>query len=170
MRRLLALLCLAALPAAAQEATEVQSDLNGDGTAETFAVSWDDSGETRLTVDGRTYTDVVWSGAMMGNTPYLEVAPNGSVRVISQNMAIGRDRWVQALTVAYRDGDYRVAGFTYDWYDTLDPDANGGCDLNLLTGRGTATVRGETRDVAASVGALPLAEWKMETFPDECLP
>ncbi|GGL54605.1 hypothetical protein [Wenxinia marina] len=174
MRRLLALLCLAALPAAAQEATEVQTDLDGDGTIETWVMETDDAGGALLTVDGldgiRVYRDVVWSGAMAGTTPSLDVAPNGSLQIVSQNEAIGRDRWRQVLTVAFRDGAYRVAGFSYDWYDTLNPDSRGLCDLNLLTGRGVVMDGDHEAEVDASVPALPLAQWTSDTFPGECLP
>lgn len=81
--------------------------------------------------------DMVWgSSAMFGQEPSVTTASNGSAIVTSQNSAIGRNRWEQKLTIAYRNDQLVLAGFTYSYYDTLDPNAYGGCDLNLLTGKG----------------------------------
>jgi hypothetical protein len=84
----------------------------------------------------------VWGTAepdgIVGQEPELKALPNGSIQVITMNDAIGRDRWNQTLTLAYRNTDFIVAGFTYSYYDTLEPDNNGDCDLNVLTGKGIA--------------------------------
>ena len=81
--------------------------------------------------------DMVWgSSVMFGQEPWVTTTQNGSVIVGSQNSAIGRNRWEQKLTIAYRNNELIVAGFTYTHYDTLDPNAYGGCDFNLLTGNG----------------------------------
>lgn len=90
----------------------------------------------RLTVKHHIQ-DIVWgSSAMFGQEPSVTTAQNGSVILGSQNSAIGRNRWEQKLTIAFRNNEFVVAGFTYSYYDTLDLDAYGGCDLNLLTGNG----------------------------------
>lgn len=75
---------------------------------------------------------------MVGQEPEVKALPNGSIQVVTRNDSIGRDRWQQTLTLAYRNTDFVVAGFTYSYYDTLDPNANGDCDLNVLTGKGVA--------------------------------
>ena len=81
--------------------------------------------------------DMVWgSSAMFGQEPSVTKTQYGSIIIGSQNSAIGRDRWEQKLTIAYRNNQLIVAGFTYSFYDTLDPENYGGCDLNLLTGKG----------------------------------
>lgn len=80
---------------------------------------------------------MVWGASdMFGQEPSVSTRENGSLLIGSQNSAIGRNRWEENLTVVYRDNQFIVAGFTYSYYDTLDPDANGACDLNLLTGKG----------------------------------
>jgi len=93
--------------------------------------------------------DFVWGSVgekLVGQRASLAIDQRGSLRVTSHNSAIGRNRWEQTLTLAWRDDRLLLAGFTYDFYDTLDPDANGGCDLNVLTGRGVKTRGGvETR-------------------------
>lgn len=81
---------------------------------------------------------MVWGGTtMFGQEPFVSTRENGSLLITSQNSSIGRNRWEQGLTVVYRENRFIVAGFTYNYYDTLDPDAGGSCDLNLLTGQGT---------------------------------
>jgi hypothetical protein len=107
--------------------------------------------------------EIVWSGGI-GQEASLEVAENGWLKVKSQNSSIGRDRWEQTLTVVYRKGAFRVAGYTHSYYDTLNPEAAGTCDVNLLTGRGTH--KGKTFKTVLQ--ALPVSEWAQDTGPDEC--
>lgn len=81
--------------------------------------------------------DIVWgSSVMFGQEPSVTKTPYGSIIIGSQNSAIGRDRWEQKITIAYRDNQLILAGFTYSFYDTLDTENYGNCDLNLLTGKG----------------------------------
>ncbi len=108
--------------------------------------------------------DMVWRGAMYGQEPWMEANEHGSLKIYSENSAVGRNRWEQILTIAYRNGVFRVAGYTYSYYDTLDPDANGQCDVNLLTGKGVLN----GKNFKTSLGALPVQDWTMDTRPPEC--
>lgn len=168
-----ALSLLIATAASAQVvAGPVASDLDGDGMAETFTLI--DSG--RSTVDLRieasgaellTARNIAWKGGV-GQQPELDLAANGSVLLTSMNEAIGRDRWRMTLTIAYRAEAYRVAGFTFSWYDTLDNENNGVCDLNLLTGRGVLSRNGgPDRVIRTDWNAPPVTEWNMEIGPPE---
>lgn len=80
--------------------------------------------------------DIVWRGEMFGTQPALEMNARGSLLIHAQNDAIGRNRWRETITVAYRDGAFVVAGYTYSSRDTLDLDSTMSCDVNLLTGQG----------------------------------
>ncbi len=179
MTRPLAAICLAlllpALPAAAQTVVDsTQSDLNGDGLRERFTLLQypgadtvdliiEDTGYGRITA-----TDIAWIGGI-GQEPELDLAPNGSVRLTSMNEGVGRSRWRQTLTLAFRNGAYRVAGYTYSWYDTLSNDS-GECDLNLLNGKGTLQ-RGDgpKRNVSAGIQAVEITGWtEMTPIPDVC--
>ncbi|MGF1447083.1 MAG: hypothetical protein ACFBRM_12915 [Pikeienuella sp.] len=107
---------------------------------------------------------IAWTGGMFGTRPSLDLAASGSLQVISQNTAIGRHRWRRVLTIAHRDGAYRIAGFTYEAYDTLDPAGEVACDVNLLTGRGVRNGIGfRTR-----ASALPVADWSEMAEPAAC--
>lgn len=91
--------------------------------------------------------DMVWGASVMfGQEPWVSVRDNGSIIIGSQNSAIGRNRWEQKLTVIFKDQQFVVAGFTYSYYDTLDLNANGECDLNLLTGKGIIDGKAEKFD------------------------
>lgn len=108
--------------------------------------------------------DVAFSGQSWGTLPSLSVNGAGSLVIASENDAVGRDRWHQTLTVAYRDGAYRVIGITYDHRDTLDLSSGGSCDLNLSTGRGTAG----GKPVTAKLSPIPLADWSDGKLPAAC--
>ena len=161
MFRHAAFLAFTALPATAQT---VISDLNGDGLAERFTLI-DRDGTVDLLID-RTgdapvlANDIAWSGSI-GQKPDLELAPNGSVVLVSMNESVSRSRWHLALTIAFRDGRYVIAGYTYDWYDTLDPAIGGTCDLNLLTGRGTLQKgQGPKTNVRTALRAIPVTDFR----------
>lgn len=108
--------------------------------------------------------NLVWRGAMYGQEPWLELTDHGSLRVYSENSSVGRNRWEQVLTIAYRENRFVLAGFTYTYYDTLDPDANGKCDVNLLTGRGELNGKA----IKSSVRAPNVGEWTMDSRVPEC--
>lgn len=108
--------------------------------------------------------DIVWRGGMYGQEPWLEATEHGSLKLYSENSAIGRDRWEQILTIAYRGGEFVVAGYTFSYYDTLDPDATGQCDVNLLTGRGLHN----DKTFKTRLPATKVADWTMDTSPPEC--
>lgn len=109
--------------------------------------------------------DIVWRGGMYGQEPSMEAQEHGSLKILSENSAVGRNRWEQVLTIAYRGGDFRVAGYTYSYYDTLDPDANGLCDVNLLTGKGVLNGKA----FKTTLKAMPARNWTMDTRPPECV-
>jgi hypothetical protein len=169
MRILALLLALLPLPALAQM---VASDLNGDGRPERFSVIIHD-GIADLQIENTgggvvIAENTVWSGGI-GQQPELSIAPNGSVLLTAMNESIGRNRWHQTLTIAFRRGTYMVAGYTYDWYDTLDLDQYGVCDVNLLNGKGELRVgNAPKQSFRTALRALPVTAWAEGTAPPEC--
>ena len=71
--------------------------------------------------------------------PELTMLPNGSIKFYLPAPPIGSERTNQTLTIAYRDGAFIVAGFTYDSDDYLRENAASACDYNVLTGKGTSS-------------------------------
>jgi hypothetical protein len=108
--------------------------------------------------------DIAWRGGMYGQAPWLDETQSGSLKLYSENSSIGRGRWEQILTIAYRDGTFKVAGYTYSYYDTLDPDAAGECDINLLTGKG----KHNDKPFKTKFPAMNVSDWTMDTRPPEC--
>ncbi|MCF3642017.1 hypothetical protein LXM94_18790 [Rhizobium sp. TRM95111] len=108
------------------------------------------------------------SYVLYGQEPELAVLANGSLGIVTKNDSIGRDRWRQTLTVAYRNFDFVVAGYTFSAYDTIAEDDTGNrsrdCDLNVLTGKGKA----DGRPIAASPGFVLLKDWKDEIGRKAC--
>lgn len=101
---------------------------------------------------------------MAGRVPSVTALPNGSILITSHNDAVGRDRWEQKLTVAYRNFDFIVAGYTYTSHDTLDPDNTSDCDFNVLTGKGMSNGRA----VAVTGKLILLQDWNDDMGQTAC--
>ncbi len=65
----------------------------------------------------------------------LEKNAGGSLLIKSANESFGRDRYSRTLTVAYRDNQYKIIGFTFYHLDTFNMKSDN-CDYNLQTGKG----------------------------------
>ena len=109
-------------------------------------------------------SDAAWRGAMWGTQPTLELNEVGSLQIYSANDVVGRNRWRQTLTVAYREGEFILAGYTYTAYDTLNLDNQLVCDLNLVTGEGTKNEVPITFDMPAPA----MTEVTSEFYPEIC--
>ena len=107
---------------------------------------------------------IAWTGAMWGQLPSLESNNKDSLLIKSENSAIGRDRWSQTLTVAYRNNEFVVAGYTYNSYDTLDPKAGKSCDVNLLTGKG----KKDGKAITVAKKSPLVKDWQNEGGIPEC--
>ncbi|MEM7497956.1 MAG: hypothetical protein AAF371_08185 [Pseudomonadota bacterium] len=136
----------------------ISDDLDGDGAADRAMLVEDvAAGEATLLLftghprdPGFTLAlqavGLAWSGRMFGTIPWLEVTARGSLRVHAENASVGRNRWRQVHTIAWRGGSFVLAGYSWESFDTLDPAASMVCDLNLLTGR--AILNGTTYEGA----------------------
>mgnify|MGYP000218135693 CR=1 FL=1 len=109
--------------------------------------------------------NLAWSGMLWGTKPSLGLTASGSLQVLSQNQAIGRNRWSQKLTIAYRNKHFIVAGYTYEAYDTLEPETGEiSCDVNLLTGKGVR----DGKSFKTKKMKIKLADWTHESAPKQC--
>ena len=167
MRALPLLTLLFAAPALAQgfePVTEVWADLDADGVSESYVLR--EEGELVVTEGDwqRVVSDAASVGPLPGQKPTLAISEAGSVLLTSMNEGMGRDRWRMTLTIAHRGGDWRIAGYTYDFYDPLDATAWGHCDLNLLTGQGVAETQDGPRLAVAPAAPL-LWDWRAAELP-----
>jgi hypothetical protein len=106
----------------------------------------------------------VYNGSMAGTHPSLAVGRKGSLQVNSENIGVGRNHWEQTLTIVYRNHEFVIGGITYSSRDTLDPDAGGNCDLNLLTGKGTRN----GKPVTVTLKPVRVTDWSDELLPKAC--
>ena len=138
----------------------------GDNDADLYIFRHDDSQDTiagavKLAMVKKS---AVWSGAMWGTLPSLEVNAKGSLVVKSANIAIGRSRWEEAMTVVKRGDDYVVIGLTYSSHDTIDLKIGGNCDLNFATGKGARN----GKPVSVEARPIKLADWNADDLPKAC--
>jgi len=159
-----------------QVLAQVSADLNGDGVADRAVLLHDPDGDDvdlaiYLSASGKTpsqpslyKTAFGWTGAMAGTEPEISVNKSGSLVVVFQNDAVGRDRWRQQFTIAFRGGALVVAGYDYQARDTLRPSGGGSCDLNFLADRGTRN--GKSLKLAG--GPTRLSDWTDTSAPAAC--
>lgn len=154
----------------------VTLDMNGDGSMDrAVLVNNPDESSVDLLIylgeDGAhqmklalNKSEIAWTGAMWGQLPSLESNNKDSLLIKSENSAIGRDRWSQKLTIAYRNNEFVVAGYTYNSYDTLNPDAGKSCDVNLLTGKG----KKDNKAITVAKKSPLVKDWQNEGGIPEC--
>ncbi len=159
-----------------QVLAEVAAELNGDGVADRAVLLHDPDGDDvdlaiYLTAGGKTESQPSlykaafgWTGAMAGTEPEISVNKAGSLVVVFQNDAIGRDRWRQQFTIAFRGGALVVAGYDYQARDTLRPGGGGSCDVNFLAGRGTRN----GKPIKLAAGTTRLSDWTDKSAPAAC--
>ncbi|MDQ7089701.1 MAG: hypothetical protein Q9M50_03540 [Methylococcales bacterium] len=110
-------------------------------------------------------SDFIWMGSMEGTVPYLESkGKKGSFIIMSGNDSIGRNRWSQALTIAYREKAFTLGGYTYNSRDTLAPDHSFACDLNLFTGKGLRN----NKAFKINAQKIKLKDWSDDNVPTKC--
>jgi hypothetical protein len=185
MRKYLAVMAAALLAAASaraadapaaskMEVAEATGDINGDGVPDTVQLlqAADDTDidlAVTLSTGGKLPDKPTlikpafgWSNGM-SDAPGLKITPKGSVVIEFRNDQ-GRGRWRQQFTLAYRSGVLVVAGYAYEGRDALDPDKGAGCDLDLLTGKGTRNLK----PVKIAPGGIPVTNWSDDIVPKPC--
>ncbi len=182
-----ALICLgSALPAQAESriVSVLSGDWNANQSADAAILFLRDEGMADLVLyEGNEMTGlepvlrldgVIWAGPMAGQTPRLEARSATSFAIRSTQTAIGRTPWDQHITVAWRDGMWKVAGYDYTFHDRIDLDHYGTCSVNLLTGRYTLTYGpGEGRAEVIEAGtsssrAIALSALTEDFVPPVC--
>ncbi len=151
-------------------------DWNGDGVVDAALIlgpsqDGEDAGLALYLSDSDTgrlelsawHPRILWGNrAMFGQEPSLLLDDLGRLVVVTQNTAIGRNRWQQSLTLRW-DQSWQVDAFSYDYFDTLDLEHQGRCDLDFIAQSATV-VRGESQEQEVfELAAAPppkLKEWQ----------
>ena len=169
------LLVAAMLLAASQFVVHAQitADLDGDGAEDLAELIINKplmSADLVIATATQTYRfpEIVYSGPAAGQEADLVLNPEGAaLEIHSGNLSIGRSRWDQTLTIAWQDDAFRLIGITRSWWDTLTPDSDGNCEVNLLTGRGLANGPVGAYEIRIETPAPALADWD-GALPEGC--
>ena len=112
---------------------------------------------------------IAWVGGLWGQQPELSLNGAGSLIVTSMNEGCCRTRWNQKLTIAFRNGQFVVAGYTHTDRDTLELENYGTCDVNFLAGKGEVSRGGKAKTgFRAKFISPPLVQWNQDLVPAEC--
>lgn len=182
---MIAALAVMGLPAAAQGApgtmlSVVSLDWNADALPDAAILIQSDDAMADLALYEGSYQgmrpvltlpSVVFSGLMAGQMPLLAPRSDTSFSVITQQTGVGRTPWEAALTIAYRDGELRVAGYDYSFYDRIDLSHYGSCSVNLLTSRYTLTLGpGDDAPERTDSGATDATSFALTRLTDGYMP
>ena len=171
--------------AAAQEAPKdgeifaaLTGDWNGDGTQDAAMLVQNGADAADLVIylgdptfglkREMTVERVVFSGQMGGQTPSLEPLSDSAFKLHSEQIGIGRTPWESAYSIAWRNGGFVVSGYSYRYYDRIDPEDTGTCDVNLLNGDYVMTRRGQTAKGSQDRRAFPLSTLHADWMPMIC--
>jgi hypothetical protein len=112
-----------------------------------------------------------FNGAMWGMSPSLEGTENGLLYIRSEQIGIGRNPWMQTITLAWDTSRFVMTAFNYSVYDR----ALGGsyaCTVDFRAGTAIAEIldaeSNRLEDFAETVPATPPAITEISAF--EILP
>jgi hypothetical protein len=125
-------LALPPAQAAAQDAPEpgdlvaaLSGDWNGDGAPDAATLTQDEGSAANLTLylGDQVYglkrvvdrPRVIFSGGMGGQTPTFEPASPSSFKLHQEQIGIGRTPWESTLSIAWRGGQFVLAGYSYQF-------------------------------------------------------
>ncbi|MEM8957353.1 MAG: hypothetical protein AAGC86_06000 [Pseudomonadota bacterium] len=167
---LIATILVVANPVFAQ--IQIAADFDGDGTedlAELVINAQLLSADLVITTAAATYRfpEFVYSGGMEGQEASLALSQEGALQVNSGNRSMGRDRWDQTLTIVWSEDGFLLAGVTRAWWDTLTPDSDGNCEVDLITGKGLANGPEGAREIRLETPAPLLSDWD-GAMPEGC--
>jgi hypothetical protein len=114
-----------------------------------------------------------------GSVSGLEVG-DGSLIVTSCYGCGARKSWDETLTIAHRDGEFLVVGYTKDWdwgNEIRKPNGEwdvettiGGCDIDFLSGEGVVSegLDDVVQPIEGKFEPVKLTDWTRENLPEAC--
>ena len=111
-------------------------------------------------------------------TPWIEppkATAQGSLAISAAHQWGASKDWVEVLTIAFRKGDFVVAGYEMGWswnslladgtFETLE----GECEINFLTGKGTLAENGDgPKPLKGHFKPVKLKDWSDADRPRVC--
>jgi hypothetical protein len=154
-------------------AQTVRFDFDKDGRPETVSILGpDDDARIGLSIDrpglGRVVSrNIAYHGS--SEPISLSVSRAGSL-LLKTDVYVSSYPWEQTLTIAYRQGAYRVIGWTYSAYAKQEDVEPMLCDINLSTGQANIK-RGNrpTRSFRVSPARIDIRNWSADrNLPPQC--
>jgi hypothetical protein len=147
----------------------VTGDFDNDGIWDrAILVGHEDEGIVDLYIHSEKneylFEKIAWSGVAAGMVPKLKISDNAQLEIVSQNMAIGRHKWFQVLTIAHVDGEFVPSTLLYESFDGLDPSAEQTCEIDFLKG----AVINSSEKFSVPKGAHTLNDWRPEVGVSIC--
>ncbi|KEP69642.1 hypothetical protein DL1_02955 [Thioclava dalianensis] len=156
----------------------LSGDWNGDGVADAVTLQQDDDYSADLTVylgdpvyglkPAVSVKSAMFSGQGGGQTPTIKALSKSAFALHQEQIGFGRTPWEATFSVAWRDGHFVVSGYSYQYYDRIDPDHQGSCDVNLLAGNYEITLDGQTKTGQQDMRAFPLSKLNPDFMPTIC--
>jgi hypothetical protein len=98
----------------------------------------------------------------------LKVNLKGSLQVQASNGFGNTFNLTETLTIVYRNGDFTVAGWAQDFYNSRDEQSRH-CSVNYLTGKAVSRSNaGKNLPLAGNFKAVTLAQWSAAARPQTC--
>jgi len=156
----------------------LSGDWNGDGLPDAATLTQNDSDAADLTIylgdavyglkPALTLTRVVFSGQGGGQTPSLAALSPSAFSLHQEQIGFGRTPWASTFSIAWRDGQFTVSGYSYQYYDRIDPESQGACDVNLLTGGYEITLDSQTKKGQQDLRAFDANKLGPDFIPGIC--
>ncbi|WP_417807975.1 hypothetical protein [Thioclava sp.] len=165
-------------PKAGDLVAALSGDWNGDGQPDAALITQAEGGDAGLSlylgdpvfglkrVVDRPH--VIFSGPMGGQTPALLPGSSSSFKLHQEQIGIGRTPWESTLSIAWRNGQFVLAGYSYQFYDRINPEHYGSCDVNLLAGNHELTLDGKTQKGRQDARAFPISQLDADYMPKIC--
>jgi hypothetical protein len=171
------------LPALAENpgAFELKLDIDQDGKLDRAAVMQEPGGPADLQIylaadeeNASRPPDVVKKAFTEDRVIDLEGKGKGSLAVTSCFGCGANKSTEDTLTIVYRQGRFLVGGYSrsWDWNEQTSDGVKttlGGCDINYLTGKGTASKDLEDgKPIKGKFKPVLLRDWSLDKRPKAC--
>ena len=105
------------------------------------------------------------TGDYWASIPWLEFDEGGALLLHSENRSHGRNKWESTLTIIEQNNRFIVSAYTYSSYDSLNPDDQTDCNIDLLTQ--TMTVNNKPVEPFPLPLEVEIEDWT-ETLSGSC--
>ena len=103
-----------------------------------------------------------------GPPPSLAALSPAAFPLHQEQSGFGRTPWESTFSIAWRDEQFTVSGYSDQYYARIDPESQGACDVNLLTGGYEITLDGQTKKGQQDLRAFDASKLGPDFIPGIC--